>query len=82
MSFMDMCSEEIFILTGEDKAEFIEGVEVFKHVGRFTYQSDKNWPEVFRYIRKLQQVWSHIGKRIQREEAEPAVLAKFYCAMI
>ena len=34
------CSEATFSLTGEEEAEHIEGVEVFKYLGRLLDQSD------------------------------------------
>ena len=37
-----MCSEATFILTGEEEAERIEGVEVFKYLGRLLDRSDED----------------------------------------
>ena len=45
-----------FSLTGEDGTESIEGVDVFKHLGRLLDWSEDNWPEVLKNIRKAQQV--------------------------
>ena len=63
-------TEETFSPTGEDGAEIVEGVELFKYLGRPLDRSDDNWPEVLRSIRKARQVWGHIGKLLGREGAD------------
>ena len=42
MAIAKMCSEAAFRLTGEEEAEFIEGVEVFKYLGRLLGWLDEN----------------------------------------
>ena len=48
--------EAIFSLTGEDVAESIEGVEIFKLLGWPLDRLDNNLMEALRNIRKAQQV--------------------------
>ena len=79
---VDKCLETTFSLKGEDKAECIEGFEVFKYLRRFLYFPDNDWPGVLQNIRKAWQVWGRIGKMLRREGEEPAVLAEFYCAVV
>ena len=57
VAIADKCSEATFSLTGKDEAECIDGVEVFKYVGRFLDRLEKNFPEVLLIIRKAHQVW-------------------------
>ena len=66
MAIADRCSEANFILTGEEESEFIEGVELFKYLGRLLDRSDDNWPAVLQNIRKLHQVWRWIRKMLRR----------------
>ena len=40
----DKCLEETLSLTGEDDAEYIEGVEVFKYLRRLMYWLGENCP--------------------------------------
>ena len=56
MAIADRCSEAKFILTGEEEAEFIEGVEVFKYLGRMLFRLDHNCPAVLHNIWKARQV--------------------------
>ena len=67
----------MFNLTGEDDAEFIEGVETFKYLGRILYHSDNNWTEVLRDFGDSHRVWSQLGELLRREGAEPRVSAMF-----
>ena len=59
--------EAKFSLIGEEDAERIEGVEVFKYLGRMLDRSDENCPELLRNIQKAHQVWERIRKFLQRE---------------
>ena len=70
--------EANFSLTGEDGADNIEVVDVFKYLGQPLDYSYDDWPEFLRNTRKTRQVWSHLGKLLQRDEADPFVLVKFY----
>ena len=70
MEIAENFTEETFSPTGEDGAEIVEGVELFKYLGRPLDRSDDNWPEVLRSIRKARQVWGHIGKLLGREGAD------------
>ena len=56
VAIADRCSEAKFILTGEEEAEFIEGVEVFKYLGRMLFRLDHNCPAVLHNIWKARQV--------------------------
>ena len=47
---------------GEDGANNIDGVDVLKYLGSHLNRSDDNWPAVLRNIRKVRQVWVHLGK--------------------
>ena len=62
--------------------ECIEGVEVYRYLGRLLDRSDGNWAEFLQNIRKVKQVWERIRKMLQREGAEPTVSEKFNCAVI
>ena len=62
-----MCSEAKFSLTGEEEAEHIEEVEVFKYLVRMLDRSDNDWPSVIHNIRKARQVWGRLWNLLQRE---------------
>ena len=51
VTIVDKCLEAMFSLKGEDKAEYIEGFEVFKYLRRFLYFPDNDWPGVLQNIR-------------------------------
>ena len=82
MAIVDRCSEATFSLTGDEEAEHIEGVGVFKYLGRMLDRSDNDWPAVLHNIRKARQVWRRLGKLLRREGADPEVLSKFYHAVV
>ena len=65
------CVEASFSLTGEDEAEFIEGVETFKHLGRMLDRSYDDWLAVRWNVRKARQVWIQLGRILRRVGAEP-----------
>ena len=54
-------------MTGEEGEETIEGVALFKYLGRTMEQSDDDWPEVRRKIRKERKVWGRLGVVLRRE---------------
>ena len=60
------CKESTFILTGEDEAECIEGVETFKYLGRILDRSDNDWPAVLCNIGKAHRVCKRMGKLLRR----------------
>ena len=70
------CEEATLSLMVEYDAEFIEGVENFKYLGRILDRYDKNWPAVFRNIGKARRVWNRLGKLLRG--AEPRVSTVFY----
>ena len=82
MTIANRCSEATFSLTGEEEAECIEGVEVFKYLGQMLDRSDDDYPAVLQNISKAQQVWGRLEKMLRREGAEPAVSEKFNHAVI
>ena len=61
MAIADRCLEATFSLTGEEDAERIKGVEVFKCLGRILDRSDNNWPSFLRNISKARHVWVRLG---------------------
>ena len=81
-SVVAKCSEAMFSLTGEDEVGRIEGLVRFNYLGRLMDRSDDNWSAVLHNISKLSQVWWRLGKILQREGAEPTVLAKFCRAVV
>ena len=58
----DWCLEATLSLTGEEEAECIEGVEVFKYLGRMLKRSDDNWTAVLHNIREVRQVGGRLRK--------------------
>ena len=50
------CSEATFSLIGEEETRCIEGVDVFKYLGRMLEWSDDDWTEFLRNIWKVRQV--------------------------
>ena len=77
MAITIRCAEVTFSLKGEDRAENIEGVDVFNYLGRLLYWLDDECPAVFKNIRKVRHVWSSLGKLIQRKREDLLVSAKF-----
>ena len=71
-----------FRLTGEDGAEYIEGVDNFKYMGRILERSDKNCLAVLWDVGKYCRVWNRLGKLLRREGADPRVSAMFYRAVV
>ena len=63
---VSQCSDMEFILTGEYGEDTIEGVELFKYLGRPLKQSDNDWSEVRQNIRKVHQVWGIVGVILRR----------------
>ena len=82
VAIVDIFLEATFSLTGEEEAECIKGVKVFKCLRRMLDRSDDDWPELLRNTRKVIQVWGRIKKLLWREGAETAVSAKFYRAIV
>ena len=79
---MSQCKDATFILTGEECAECIKGVETFKYLGRILDLSDEDWPEDLQNLGKARRVWNRLGKILKREGAEPRVYAMFYRAVV
>ena len=65
------CAEAYFILTGEDKAECIEGVETLKYLGWMLERSDGNCLAILWNVGKAHRVWIQLGKFIREEGADP-----------
>ena len=70
------CAEVFSSIKGEDGAECIEGVGMFKYMGRLMDRLDNNWPAVHRNIRKARQVWGILGNFLRREGVDPFFFRK------
>ena len=75
-------AEASFSLTGEDEAECIEGVGIFKYLGRLMDRSDDNWLAFRKNTRKARQVWGNLGKLIWKEGAATYVSERFHRAVV
>ena len=62
--------------------ECIEGVGMFKYLGRILDQLEENWTEARKNIRKAHRFWDRLDKLLRREGAEPFVSAHFYWAVL
>ena len=82
MDIAEKCMGETFSLTGDDGAEFFEGVYYFKYLERVLHQMDDDWPAVLRNIRRARQFWGRIWNLMRREGADLIILAKFYRAVV
>ena len=76
------CAEASFSLTRNDKAEYIEGVGIFKYMERPLDRSDNDLPEVRRNIRKARQVWGRLGQLLRREGGYQLVSEMFYQVVV
>ena len=75
-------AEASFRLTGGEEAEFFEGLETFKYLGRMLDRLYDNWTAVRQNIRKSHQFYILQGKLINREGVEPLVSVIFYQAVV
>ena len=71
------CTGATFSLTGDNRAECFEGVDSFNYLRRVLHQSDEDWSEVRRNIRRARQVWGRLEKLLSMEGAEPIISKKF-----
>ena len=62
--------------------DVLEGVEVFKYLGRLLAQEDDDIQAVRQQIHKDRGTWARVGQVLQGENAEPCVAAKFYKAVV
>ena len=62
MAISNKCTETTFILTGQDRAESVEGVDSFRYLVQLIHQSYGDWSEVLSNILKVRQVWGVLGK--------------------
>ena len=69
-------------LNGEEGEEIIEGVALFKYLGRSLDQSDDDWSAVRRKIIKGHHVWGRLGVILSREGDKPTTSAAFYRAVV
>ena len=76
------CTEVNFSLMGEEGADNIKGVDIFKYLGRPLDRSDDNWTEVLRNIQKVRQVLGHLGKFLWMEGADTFISEKFYRTVV
>ena len=63
MAITVRCLEAISSLTGEEEPEHIEGVEVFKYIGRMLDRSEDDWTEVLLNTRKARKVCVNLVPR-------------------
>ena len=70
VAVMAKCLEDTLSLTGEDEAERIEGVGMFRYLGRLMERSDNDYPEVLKNIRKEIRLWGRLGELLWREGVE------------
>ena len=70
-----------FSLEEEEGYYMVEGVEMFKYLGRTLYQRDDNWPELGRNIMHTRSIWGRPGTLLQRKGADPRVPEMFYRAV-
>ena len=69
-------------MTGRGGEETIEGIALFKYLGRPLEQSYDSWPAVRRNIGRAQQVWSIIGVILRREGVDMIASAEFYISVV
>ena len=62
--------------------DVLEGVEVFKYLGRLLAQDDDDVQAVRQQIRKARGTWARVGQVLQGENAAPRIAAKFYKAVV
>ena len=77
MTIANKFIDSTFILTKEDVAGGVKGVESFNYPGRLLHWSDDDWPVFIKKSWKARQVWERLEKFLQQEGAEPIVSAKF-----
>ena len=82
LAIVSRCVMASFSLMTEDKVEYIEGLGLFKYLGRPLERPDNDWPAVRRNIRKAHQFWCRLGKIIRREGTDQLVLALFYRSVV
>ena len=56
--------------------------ELFKYLERLMDRLDDDWPALLQNIKKSRQVWGRLGKMLQREGADLAVLSNLYLPVI
>ena len=71
-----------FSSTGDDGAEFFEGVNSFKYLGRVLHQEDDDLPVVLHNIRRARQVWRRLGKFLRREGTYLILSESFYRSVV
>ena len=82
MDIAAKCLLVTFSLTGDDGADFFEGVDSFKYLERVLHQMDDDWPVVLCNIRRARQFWGRIWKFMRREGSDLIISAKFYRAVV
>ena len=58
-----------FSIKGGDGEECFEGVDTL-YIGRVLHQTDDDWPEVLRNIRRARQVWERLSKLLRQDGAD------------
>jgi hypothetical protein len=62
--------------------DVLEGVEVFRYLGRMLLQDDDDIQAVRSQLCKTRGTWARVGQVLRRENVPPRVSAKFYKAIV
>ena len=65
--------EVVFTVNGED----LEGVSVFKYLGRPISASDADYPAAYYNLKKARKRWARVSRVLTREGADPRVYGMF-----
>jgi hypothetical protein len=60
----------------------LEGVELFKYLGRPLSYSDSDWPAVYYNLKKARKRWARVSRVLTREGATSRVCGMFYKAVV
>jgi hypothetical protein len=62
--------------------DVLEGVEVFKYLGRLLAQDDDNAQAIRQQLQKARSVWACVGQVLHGENVGPLIADKFYKAVV
>ena len=62
--------------------DVLEGVEVFRYLGRMLLQDDDDIQAMRSQLCKAHGTWAWVGQVLRKENAPPRVSAKFYKAIV
>ena len=60
----------------------LEGVSIFRYLGRTLDQTDDDCPELRRNIMRARLVWGRLGTMLRQEGVDPRVAEMFYRAVV